>query len=504
MADKIIVSNKEALKGKYGAQGFAALKRAVDDLIGADKARGLETKLVFIDDAAAMQKIGGGVPIGVKDERGAKRSVDAVAAKFTPDYIVLLDGPDVVPHILLDNPLPYDGDSGIESDLPFASSSGFSRQVTRYLKVTRVVGRIPNVPGATKPDKLISFLETATKAKPVKAEGYRDYFGISADVWQQSTRMSLDETFGGYADLLLAPPTGPTSRNGRLAKLSHFINCHGQTYSPEFYGEKSGSYPVAMHSDQVTADAAPGTVVAAECCYGAELYDPALGNLPDPICISYLAKGALGFLGSTNIAYGPADANGQADLMTQYFFERVLAGASLGRALLQARQRFIATQRMTDPANLKTLAQFILLGDPATQPCLIPKGRSPSRGIADIDEVEDWTAQRKMRRATLATLGAAIPSGKAIPSGPGSVDQSVSDRVREIAKTRGFVDPSEAVLAVKWPADYHGPAKLRSDSENVVVLSERFGATDQVVSIRHLVAYIVGDGIASISETMSR
>jgi len=85
MADKIIVSNKEALKGKYGTQGFAALKRAVDDLIGADKARGLETKLVFIDDAAAMQKIGGGVPIGVKDERGAKRSVDAVAAKFTPD-----------------------------------------------------------------------------------------------------------------------------------------------------------------------------------------------------------------------------------------------------------------------------------------------------------------------------------------------------------------------------------------------------------------------------------
>ena len=79
-------------------------------------------------------------------------------------------------------------------------------------------------------------------------------------------------------------------------------------------------------------------MVAAECCYGAELYDPEGG--PIGICAAYLAKGAIGFLGSTTIAYGPADSNGSADLLCRFFLESVLEGASLGRALLEARQRF--------------------------------------------------------------------------------------------------------------------------------------------------------------------
>ena len=57
-----------------------------------------------------------------------------------------------------------------------------------------------------------------------------------------------------------------------------------------------------------------------------------------------------------------------ADFITQYFLVNVLNGASLGRACLEARQKFVDEQYL-DIYNLKTLAQFVLLGDPALHPC---------------------------------------------------------------------------------------------------------------------------------------
>ena len=42
------------------------------------------------------------------------------------------------------------------------------------------------------------------------------------------------------------------------------------------------------------------TVLAAECCYGAELYDPALGLGQMGMCNTYLARKAYAYFGSTN------------------------------------------------------------------------------------------------------------------------------------------------------------------------------------------------------------
>ena len=94
----------------------------------------------------------------------------------------------------------------------------------------------------------------------------------------------------------------------------------------EFSGSDHNLNMVAMDSLQVAARAVEGTVVAAECCYGAQLYDPKLVNAEVPICSSYIAKGALGFFGSTNVAFGSvgSEPNRQADLITRFFFENVL------------------------------------------------------------------------------------------------------------------------------------------------------------------------------------
>jgi hypothetical protein len=52
-----------------------------------------------------------------------------------------------------------------------------------------------------------------------------------------------------------------------------------------------------------------------------------------------LKNKALAFVGSSTIAYGPADGQGLADLITQDFIKGVLNGASTGRAFLEAQQR---------------------------------------------------------------------------------------------------------------------------------------------------------------------
>ena len=165
--DKAIVSNW-ALKTKYRTNGFTAIKAAVDKLIAADAQRHIKSKLIFIDDTAAMTKLGGTLPVNPTDQRGAKKAVDAIVASLAPDYAVLLDGPDVIPHIVLDNPVPNDLDDTVNSDLPYASDVGFSNQASRYLKITRVVGRIPNVPNAKEPDKLIALIGSKMEVFTVK------------------------------------------------------------------------------------------------------------------------------------------------------------------------------------------------------------------------------------------------------------------------------------------------------------------------------------------------
>ena len=117
----------------------------------------------------------------------------------------------------------------------------------------------------------------------------------------------------------------------------------------------------------VESKIARGTVAAMECCYGAELYEPDDGVHPG-IANTYLQSGAYGYLGSTTIAYGPAKGNGSADLICQYFLKSVCDGASLGRAALEARQKFASQSAELDPIDLKTLAQFVLLGDPSIHP----------------------------------------------------------------------------------------------------------------------------------------
>jgi len=181
-ADKVIVTNLGALRAKYGAKGAKAITAAVNDLIVADRKRGLTTVLVPLDDV-------------VKDAsnlRQNKKAIDGVYTALVPHYLMLLGAIDVIPHQALKNPLfsPPNGDTDefVFADLPYACDTPFSADIQDFTGPSRVVSRLPDVTGGKDPAYLVNLLKTAARWRSRPRATYQDYFGISAEVWRRSTR----------------------------------------------------------------------------------------------------------------------------------------------------------------------------------------------------------------------------------------------------------------------------------------------------------------------------
>lgn len=365
---KLILTSKANLKTKYG-KGVAQIEALIKQLIRADKKKGLDTQLVYIDATSLPHSI---KPASAVTPKECKRVVDDLFRKIQPAYLVILGAQDVIPFQEIANPAD-DDDEVVQSDLPYACEAGYSRNVHAFTGPTRVVGRIPDIPGSSDTAYLKTLITNSIRHKPIDAKKYAAYFSVSAQVWSKSTQLSLQSMFGHSRDLLLSPPAPSKGKHNpkKLKPLIHFYNCHGAPNDACYYGQRGDDYPESLRANNLRKNVSYGTVIAAECCYGAELVDPALLDANGTLSIAntYLHNNAISFVGSSTIAYGPADSQGLADLITQYFIKFVLSGASSGRALLEARHKFLSTVGPhLDPYELKTLAQFHLLGDPSLQP----------------------------------------------------------------------------------------------------------------------------------------
>jgi hypothetical protein len=288
---------------------------------------------------------------------------------------------------------------------------------------------LPDLTGARDPAYLLSLLQTAAKWKSRPLSAYRDYLGISAEVWRASTELSLRMIFGDGSDLQTCPTKGPRW-GAALKRRAHFINCHGAEVDPQFYGQRGERYPVAHKSALIDGKVAEGTIVAAECCYGAQLYDPSIAGTAG-ISNTYLESGAYAFFGSSTIAYGPSEGNGNADLICQYFIKHVLAGASVGRAALEARQDFVRNVTFVDPADLKTIAQFNLLGDPSVVPVTVAGKGGPARSPKAAPRTA--ATDRALRRANLTANGAALLESTSVVGKAKRKAAPVPARVRALA-----------------------------------------------------------------------
>ena len=434
-ADKAIIVNLSALRAKYGPAGLASIRAALARMTDADRARGLSTRLVAVDRTATMDSVHGPTVRDPTDAPTVKAAVDAAAAAVTAHYLLLLGGPDVLPQQQLRNPTG-DEDPSVPSDLPYACALPASDDAGDFIGPTRVVGRLPDLVGGTDPTYVVGLLAAAAGWTPRARTAYAKVFALSTDSWKISTRLTMQALGGAPASVHLSPLEGPAFTTALLRSRAHLVNCHGGDTDPRWYGERRGSatLPVALEPASLAGRVSTGTVVAAECCYGAQHYPPSLTGGVASLALTYLRQGAAGVVGSSTLSYGPVDDMGSADLLCRYLLTAVLDGASLGRALLVARQRFTQEHGELDPVDLKTLAQFDLLGDPSVTPVQLPVPQSAPTALRAT------SAGAGLRRQVLAQVGAGLARGVARTT-PEPVRRLDPRRVEALARAAGVTPP---------------------------------------------------------------
>ena len=168
----------------------------------------------------------------------------------------------------------------------------------------------------------------------------------------------------------------------------------------------------AITSATLKARLKPDTLVGTMCCYGAQIFSPEAKQARNrgrwPLASTYLRKGALAFVGSTRQAWLGVNVMKSADWIVADYFKRILGGASIGRAFLESKQKYISYYiekgRSLDAMGQKTLIEYVLLGDPSIHPV----GRrvsDPERAIA--------AGERRQRRVVLARRAEQV--GKLLP-----------------------------------------------------------------------------------------
>ena len=387
IVNKVILTNRSAMQHKYGGT-WVLIQSAVDALIAKDLTRGLSSRLILLDDHVAMTGLGG---IGVLSSASPQQNlaaVNAVRAALSPTHVMLLGSIDVIPYQNLTNPLHVPGniendpDPITWSDLPYACGQPYSQNIDHFLTPSISVSRLPDVTHGTDAGYLVGLLNIATDYTCRPRSAYEPYMGLTKRNWSNSTKLILTAAFGNATQIHEIPPESSPWPLTLLQNLSHFINCEGITYASQFYATGI----VVLDAEELDRHVAQGTVVAAECCYGTELYDPAIALGKFSVCNTYLANGAYGFLGSSTVAYSEASVNDFADLICKYFLNHLLAGATLGEALLEARREYIAINSPLSDKDLKTLAQFTLLGDPSLRPVCLEKEGTAMEFIGRVVE----------------------------------------------------------------------------------------------------------------------
>ena len=466
---KLSVTVRSSLERKYDSASLKLLDRAVTDWIAHDRKRGVKTIHVAVDDAPAMKKLGVPAIKGTTTASRIKSAIDALWERLTPDYLVLFGGDEIVPHFVVANPsydVSGDDDKEVPTDNPYASSRPFSAsKPSSYLIPDRVVGRIPDMIEDGDPSWFVDYLATATHWTPEAPGTFDKAYTICASPWKAAGRACVEYLGKNPSILLVSPPDEDKSAAPRrqLASRLHMIKCHGSPLDPRFFGQREDWYPPALFSGTLKPRLKPGTVAAAMCCYGAQVFSPSdkAAAVPGawPLASTYLRGGAPGFVGSTMIAWVGDKTMVCADWIAAGYLKSVLGGASIGRAFLEAKQdyvRWISEQGGSpDRADEKTLIEFVLLGDPSVQPVFAPASessisrvaatgpRAHALGVRAVALVDQERRQRRFLRTRMAeqlreVLPDRLPAGSAAIARSAKVFEAVRALLGEDTKTFGL------------------------------------------------------------------
>jgi len=265
------------------------------------------------------------------------------------DHFILLGGDRLIPFYRIKNPA-YDGDEFVFSDNPYASID------KNFLLPERSISRIPD-------GNDLDFF-TATIDKLDRKDIKKHSFGYTAFVWKEAAKAVYSILHGDKINV--CPPKTHKSIRIKDSTTFFYFNLHGSDTSPNWYGQKGESYPIALTPSNINKLELKNGIVVSEACYGAYIIEK---NKDTSIALKFLERGSSIFLGSTTIAYGPyTPPSSEADLLSRYFLKEILRGTPAGFALVKAKHRFfkymMESQGILDEDDQKTLYQFVLYGDP--------------------------------------------------------------------------------------------------------------------------------------------
>ncbi|CAN5159337.1 hypothetical protein BH09BAC2_BH09BAC2_13660 [soil metagenome] len=251
---------------------FSTVDKLLSRLIASDKKKNIETIVIYPDDKQSAARVNIRY-IKMITRESCKSAIDEIFKKFNPAYLVIFGAQDIIPFQEINNPCE-DFDTVVPSDLPYACEAAFSKDIASFTGPSRVVGRIPDIPASADINYLKTIMETIINYKSVKPEKLLNYFSVTADVWKKSTQQTVINIFGNSTRLITSPSKIVSYTKSDIKPLTHFYNCHGSPDDHKYYGQKGKKYPIAQNAPDLEGKISEGTIVAAECCYGAQLFDP--------------------------------------------------------------------------------------------------------------------------------------------------------------------------------------------------------------------------------------
>jgi tetratricopeptide (TPR) repeat protein len=380
---QVILSGRGALERRFGRAAFQAVDKRLRALSEALRRRGIHTHVCYYDDAGSLEVSDARLAPAHQEPGAIRALVQALAATLSErgrdlGVLLIVGGDEIVPFQRLSNPIP-DDDPLVLSDNPYASDD------PGHAIPQRIVARIPEGDGGD-PALLLATLDRMIERHTGRQEHSRLIFprqrpprlqvasGYCAEVWRETSRVALD-ALEADAPLLFCPPQDADTLDRRAVgrRQALYLNLHGAQGLPNFYGQPDAPWsgpasrlPVALRPDHLAHGELEGTMLLTEACYGAELVGRTTAS---SIPLQALASGASAFIGATVNAYGSSQAPlVAADLLFQRMLSHLAHGLSLGESLHHARHEFAQEmyrrQGYLDDVDVKTLIEFVLLGDP--------------------------------------------------------------------------------------------------------------------------------------------
>jgi hypothetical protein len=419
---ELIVSHRQRLLETYDRALFEKIDSRLNDLAQAIRdGRSLAAQVVYLDSAESLRPFGV-EPVRRVDPGEVKRTLasllDAIERQGQiTDSVLLIGNERIIPYVSIPN-LVFDNDHEVLTDALYIAGGDHS------LLPRCSIGRLPDDPRDV--NFLLNLVETAIKRheeenEPALARAEIHSFGLAADVWREVARDVFSPIRNGR-ELLISPPSAFTRFMPRQSNKPnlHYYNLHGLKDSPRWLGQKDSQFFLALEPNDITREVGAKTVVFSEACYGAWV----LGKTSeDSIALRYLEQGALGFVGSTAVAYGaPEPPLACADILAKHFFIGVKRGLSSGQALVEAKREF-AWEVMSKMGFLaaddqKTLHSFVLFGDPSLHPvvgAVNTKGMSPSHhanvtpSVQEEEQVELEKVPEAVKQSSRAYVSRRMP-----------------------------------------------------------------------------------------------